>query len=233
MRVLMVEDQVALARPIVQHLNSIGFVVDHCTTVEGSQSYLETVDYDAIILDRRLPDGDGAQLLPWLASRGNNVPVLIFSILQGVEEKIYAFDKGAEDYVHKGTDVDELAARLRVLGRRGRTAKSMPVQIGHLHGELLAPDFSVQGRRINLPRRESSILVALMMRAGRVVSHEALEAAAYSLEDEIGSNVIEANISRLRRRLDEAGAGVWIKAVRGLGYFIIEADQAKSSNAAE
>jgi DNA-binding response OmpR family regulator len=178
-------------------------------------------DYRAVLLDRRLPDGDGLSLLPVLRTRKSPPPVIVLTAMDDVPDRVAGLDAGAEDYLIKPFAFDELLARLRVLLRRSGSAAQVPqVTIGRLYYDLSARDPSIDGTTLVLPRRELAILDTLMRRAGRVVMREHLEAQVYGYDDDISSNALEAHISRLRRRLADARAGVVLHGVRGVGYML-------------
>lgn len=221
MRILLVEDEPELAASVVARLKGEGFVVDHFGSLGEAIEAVMGAEYRAILLDRRLPDGDGLSLLPVLRTRPSPPPVIVLTALDDVPDRVAGLDAGAEDYLIKPFAFDELLARLRVLLRRFATGTPAPqVQVGRLQYDLAAHEPSVGGSSLALPRRELAILDALVRRAGRVVMREHLEAQVYSYDDDISSNAMEAHISRLRKRLADAGAGVIVHGVRGVGYML-------------
>lgn len=221
MRILLVEDEPELALTLVARLNDEGFVVDHFGSLGAAIEAVMGADYRAVLLDRRLPDGDGLSLLPVLRTRKSPPPVIVLTAMDDVPDRVAGLDAGAEDYLIKPFAFDELLARLRVLLRRSGSAAQVPqVTIGRLQYDLSARDPSIEGTTLVLPRRELAILDTLMRRAGRVVMREHLEAQVYGYDDDISSNALEAHISRLRRRLADARAGVVLHGVRGVGYML-------------
>ncbi len=221
MRILLIEDDPELRAAMAARLVAEGFVVDQFGTLgEGVEACLGA-QYRAVLLDRRLPDGDGLSLLPVLRTRADPPPVIITTALDDVPDRVAGLDAGAEDYLIKPFAFDELAARLRVLLRRSQAGSAAPrVAVGRLIYDLAARELDVDGKVVALPRRELAILETLVRRAGRVVMREHLEEQVYGHDDDISSNALEAHVSRLRRRLIEAGAGVDLHGVRGLGYVL-------------
>ncbi|HET7437623.1 MAG TPA: response regulator transcription factor [Thermoanaerobaculia bacterium] len=222
MRILLVEDEPQLAAAMVSRLTAEGFVVDHLATLGEAIEAVMTTQYRAILLDRRLPDGDGLSLLPVLRTRAAPPPVIVLTALDDVPDRVAGLDAGAEDYLIKPYAFEELLARLRVLFRRDGAAAAplARVTIGRLDYDLSAREAVVGGNALNLPRRELAILDVLVRRAGRVVMREHLESQVYGFDDDIRSNALEAHISRLRKRLSDADAGVVLHGIRGVGYML-------------
>lgn len=221
MRLLLVEDEPELAQATSIRLVAAGFVVDHVSTLGNAVEAVLGAPYRAVLLDRRLPDGDGLSLIPVLRTRPAPPFVIVLTALDDVPDRVAGLDAGAEDYLIKPFAFEELAARLRVLLRRSNEAGTAPsVELGRLRYDLAAREPSVGGTALALPRRELAILDVLMRRSGRVVMREHLESQVYGYDDEISSNALEAHISRLRRRLADAHAGVIVHGVRGVGYLV-------------
>lgn len=221
MRILLVEDEPQLAAATAARLVSEGFVVDQLGTLGDAIEAVMTTQYRLVLLDRRLPDGDGLSLLPVLRTRAAAPPVIVLTALDDVPDRVAGLDAGAEDYLIKPFAFDELLARIRVLLRRdGSTAPMPQVTVGRLEYDLTARQPSVAGRSLALPRRELAILDVLIRRAGRVVMREHIESQVYGFDDDIRSNALEAHVSRLRRRLSDVNAGVVIDGIRGVGYML-------------
>lgn len=221
MRLLLLEDEPELARRMVSRLTASGFVVDHFATLGDAIEAVTSTQYRAVLLDRRLPDGDGLSLLPVLRTRVEPPPVIVLTALDEIPDRVAGLDAGAEDYLIKPFDFEELEARLRVLFRRdGGASRVRPVTVGRLTYDLAARQAGVDGTSLILPRRELAILDVLVRRSGRVVLREHLESEVYGVDDDISSNALEAHISRLRKRLADAGAGVALHGVRGVGYML-------------
>jgi len=225
MRILLIEDEAELAELVRTYLQQLLFVVDHTASLEDAQSLLETVTYDAIILDRSLPDGDGLELIPRLRARGMDIPVLAATARDQVCDRVRGLDSGVDDYLIKPYSLLELAARLRALLRRpGKTLKNEQV-IGDIVLDAFQGTATIAGEPLLLARRLITLLDVLMRSAGRVVSRPAIETRLYSIDDQIDSNALEASISRLRRILADKGSSVTIHTIRGVGYMLAEGDK--------
>jgi len=222
LRILLVEDEPELAAATAARLAADGFVVDRAGNLgEAIEAVLAAV-YRAVLLDRRLPDGDGLALLPVLRTRPSPAPVIVLTALDDVPDRVAGLDAGADDYLIKPFAFEELLARLRVLLRRsGRPDAAAPaVRLGRLEYDLGAREARVVDAVLALPRRELALLDALVRRAGRVVLREHLEGEVYGFDDEVQPNALEAVVSRLRRRLADERAGVVLHGVRGVGYML-------------
>jgi DNA-binding response OmpR family regulator len=221
LRILLVEDEPELGAAIASRLKAEGFVVDLVASLGEAIEAVLGAEYRLLLLDRRLPDGDGLSLLPVLRTRPSPPPAIVLTAMDDVPDRVAGLDAGAEDYLVKPFAFDELLARIRVLLRRSSAGAPTPsVTVGCLTFDLAAREACVDGVPLSLPRRELAILDALARRAGRVVMREHLEAQVYGYDDEIASNALEAHISRLRKRLADAGARVVLHGVRGVGYMM-------------
>jgi DNA-binding response OmpR family regulator len=221
LRILMVEDEPELGATLASRLKNEGFVVDLAASLGEAIEAVLGAEYRLVLLDRRLPDGDGLALLPVLRTRPLPPPAIVLTALEDVPDRVAGLDAGAEDYLIKPFAYDELLARVRVLLRRSPAGSPAPsVVVGRLEYDLATREARVEGFPMSLPRRELAILDALARRAGRVVMREHLESQVYGYDDEISSNALEAHISRLRKRLAEAGARVVLHGVRGIGYML-------------
>lgn len=220
MRVLLVEDEDEMARVLVDALEARGFVADRLARIDEAREALAAPQHDALILDRCLPDGDGLTLLADLRRRPSHPPVLVLTALDGTHETVAGLEAGADDYLVKPFEMDELVARLHALLRRPPPVDAAPLRLGALSYDADHRELRVHGEPLPLPRRETLILEALMRRAEAVVSRERLERAAYGFDDEVSAEAITPHVSRLRRRLEEREAGVSIVALRGIGYML-------------
>ncbi len=220
MHILLVEDDPTLRPLVARNLTAQGFVVDTAATIDEARHALDAGSFDAVLLDLTLPDGDGTDLLKQLRRQRSNVPVIAVTARDGVDDRVAGLNLGADDYVVKPFATEELVARLRAVLRRPAEALGLRLAVGNVELDPAQGAVVVASRGVSVPRKELAILELLMRRAGRVVARGAIEQGIYSLGDEIGSNAVDANISRLRRRLAEAEADLIIHAVRGVGYML-------------
>lgn len=223
MRILVIEDEPDMARLIAARLAAAGFVVDRAGTIAEAEAAIAETRHAVAVLDRRLPDGDGAAAIARLRAKRPGLPVILVTALDAVAHRIQGLDAGADDYVTKPFDADELLARIRAALRRPGGAAPPPIACGALVFEPVHRAASVAGRPLPLRRRELAILEALVLRAGRVVTREHLVEAAFGFDDDIQPATIESHISRLRARLAAEAAGVAIHPVRGVGYMLAAA----------
>lgn len=220
MRILLVEDEIELAETIRAFLERERFVVDHADSLALADEAGRQGTHDLIILDRTLPDGDGLSLIPNLRRSNAGVPIIVLSARTEVADRIEGLNEGADDYVAKPFAIEELLARIRALRRRPNELTPDEVQVGRLLFDSTFEEAFVSGARIDLPRRELRVLAAMVRRRGRTVLRETLEQAVYGFDDEIQSNTLDSHVSRLRRKLADADAGVEIHAIRGVGYLL-------------
>ncbi len=220
MRVLLVEDNLPLARALRLGLRPRGFVVDVATTAAEGAYHLDVYSYDAVILDLRLPDEDGLRLCRTLRARDRRIPILILTALDRPEDIVRGLDAGADDYVVKPVDVDVLAARLRALLRRARRPAQGPVLTWRdLRLDPAARQAWLAGQPLDLTAREFEILEYLMRHQGRVVSTEELMDHIWGDDLDPFSNVVRIHIHALRRKLgDSPQQPRYIETVKGRGY---------------
>jgi two-component system OmpR family response regulator len=219
-RVLLVEDDPGLAREILRALEREHWSVDHVSSLGEALEAILQSPYRAILLDRRLPDGDGIGLVPAARSRPSPPSIIFLTARDEIADRIEGLDAGADDYLVKPFARGELLARLRAACRRPGGNPPAPVQVGRLSVELASREVRVGGRPLSLPRRELALLELLVRRAGRVVQRTHLDSQLYGFDAEVSTNALETQVSRLRRRLDRAGAEVTIRTVRGVGYIL-------------
>jgi two-component system response regulator QseB len=216
MRILVIEDNERLARLVVDGLQRRGFSCDTALSLSGADDAMTSATYDAIILDLGLPDGDG---IDWLmaARRYREIPPAIVQTARGaLEDRVQGLDAGADDYVVKPVDVEELAARLRALLRRPGIRAQTIVQVGTLRFDAARRIAHVGDHEMELSRREADLLELLMRRAGTVVRREVIENALYNFNEPVTPNAVEAAISRLRRKLEDAQVRGALQTIRGL-----------------
>ena len=214
MRVLLVEDDAPVAAGVETGLTLSDFVVDTVTTLVAARGALATIDYDAVVLDRRLPDGDGLTLLQEWRHSGVAPPVLMLTARDAVASRIEGLKGGADDYLVKPFDLDELTARLQALLRRAAGQVDSSLRHGSLALDPVARNVTLDGVPVALGRRELMLLEALIRARGRILSADQLKDCLYSIDDEIESNALNVHIYQLRRKL---GRNV-IETVRGIGY---------------
>jgi len=215
-----VEDDAMIGAAVQQGLRGEGHAVDWVRDGKEAEAAAAPGNYDLIILDLGLPRRDGLSVLRALRAKGSEVPVLIVTARDAVTDRVAGLDAGADDYLVKPFDLDELAARVRAVMRRraGRTQSVM--RVGDLEIEAAAKRVKYRGKDVPLSAREYALLEALADRPGRVMSRAQLEERLYGWDEEIASNAVEVHIHALRRKLDPA----LIRNVRGLGYSLEAAD---------
>ena len=218
MRILLVEDETDMASALTAALSRHDIVVDHAANLEIAEEACRSRVHDAVLLDRKLPDGEGLTLIPKLRREQPGLPVIVLSALASADHRVAGLDTGADDYLPKPFSTDELLARLRAVMRRPAQMGENAVVVGTLRFDLVERRAEVSGQQLDLTRRELLALEILARRSGRTVSREALEEAVYGFDDDIASNSLDSHISRLRRKL--TGAGVEIHGIRGLGYLM-------------
>ncbi|MFV0410034.1 MAG: response regulator [Paracoccus sp. (in: a-proteobacteria)] len=221
MRILIVEDADDVADALAVSFAQKGDAVDRAADLATAQDYLAGPDYDLVLLDIELPDGDGIGLLQDLRRRNGTTPVIMLTARGEVEARVLALDSGADDYITKPFDLREVQARVRSVMRRQHGAAMPVTRIGKLSLDPAGQLVSIDGAQLSLPRREYALLEILIARKGWVVSKEKLFEQMFAFhEEEVGLNAIEVYIARLRRQI--AGSGVTIRTLRGLGYQLVE-----------
>ncbi|BBU63731.1 DNA-binding response regulator (plasmid) [Methylosinus sp. C49] len=222
MRILLVEDHAPLAREVASKVERAGYGVDHVGTIEGAIQALDDCLYSVALLDRRLPDGDAIAIIPRIREKQPDIRIMMLTALDAVDARIDGLEAGADDYLTKPFNLDELIARIRVqLRGQGRTALR-PVEIGALSFDLDQRIVAIRGEEALLTRQELLLLEALVRSANRIVSREALYAQLYGRGMEVQEHALTSLVSRLRARLAELDAGVEIRSARSLGYRIKE-----------
>ena len=225
MRVLLIEDEPEMAAALTSAFGRFDMLIDHVPTLAQAEAALASGVHDAILLDRQMPDGDGLDLIPKLRARGIGVPIIVLTARGEMADLVAGLDTGADDYVAKPFAVEELLARLRAVLRRPGQVMSDTLCVGRLSFDCSDRTASVAGTVLDLPRRELLVLESLIQRMGRTVLRASLEASVYGFDDEIQSNALDTHVSRLRRKLMDADAGVEIHGIRGIGYLLKRAPQ--------
>lgn len=218
MRLLIVEDDRGIAEALRSALDSQGIIVDLAVSLAQARAAVRAAAFGLVVVDWNLPDGEGVSFVRELRADGLACPVLMLTARDSTVDKVAALDAGADDYITKPFDIDELLARLRALARRPSEARLPTLHLGALEFDFTSRQASVNGIPLDLPKKQVLVLEALCLRAGRTVSRDSLTNAVYGFDELIGSNTLESHISRLRKALAEAG--VQIHTLRGLGYVI-------------
>lgn len=219
MRILMVEDAVDLAEGVIAHFSRSGIACDLAESIEDARDFRAVQSYDAIILDINLPDGSGLSFLRDLRSAADRTPVLMLTALSAVDDRVEALDRGADDYLVKPFDQRELEARLRALIRREADRKLDQIKLGSLVYIPRDRSAVLDGRRLDLTRREAALLDMLIRHQGQYLSKTRLYDSLYGFDDtDVGVNAIELYIARLRKKF--SGSDVSIVTQRGVGYRI-------------
>jgi two-component system response regulator QseB len=222
MRLLLIEDEKELADALSAALSKRGIVTDHTMRLADACELTRQNTYDAILLDRRLPDGEGLTFIPKLRRAGIETPIIVLTARNEPIERVEGLDVGADDYLGKPFLVEELMARVRAVLRRPANLPEPQIMVGQMVIDPLHLNVTIDSAPLELPRRELLVLVALAKRKDKTVLRSTLEAAVYNYEEEIQSNALDAHISRLRKRLLDVSAGVTIHNIRGVGYLLKE-----------
>lgn len=219
MRILLVEDDELIGNGIVAYLKHFGYAVDWLKDGASGLQALKVDHFDVIILDLSLPKKDGLDLLLNARKDKTNqlkTPVLILTARDTVEDRIKGLDSGADDYLTKPFDLEELHARLRALQRRFVDRAEPTIKYGELELDPASHTVTVGGNLVNLPRREFALLQKLLESTGQVVTREVLSQTLYGWEEDVDSNTLEVHIHNLRKKI---GINL-IRTVRGIGYII-------------
>lgn len=220
MKILLIEDEPEMASAITDLLVAYKMVVEHAPSLAIGRRMAKDGLPDLMLVDRQLPDGDGLQFVKWLRDDGNSTPVLMLTALGDISDRVEGLNTGADDYLGKPFASEELLARIRALSRRPAQRQIDAIQVGHMTYDFTNHVASVASCPIELKRRELLVLEALMRRFGRMVTRDALMSSAFSADDNVQPNALDTSLSRLRKRLADANAGVAINVVRGLGYML-------------
>ncbi|WP_455210857.1 response regulator [Kaarinaea lacus] len=219
MRLLLIEDNDSIGKGLYVGLNQAGYAVDWVRDGETAQSAFVTEEYDVAVLDLGLPRKSGIEVLTELRARGSKVPVLILTAKDTVNDRIIGLDQGADDYMIKPFDLDELQARLRAILRRS-SGRATPVLVhGNIELDPASHTVTKNGDIVELTPRAFDILQTLMENQGRVMSRSRLEESMYSWKDEIESNAVEVHIHQIRKKLGND----LIRTIRGVGYIMDKA----------
>lgn len=219
MRTLLVEDDAVLGAAVRDQLSSDGHSVDWVTRLDAARDAMAGAAHDLVLLDLMLPDGRGIVFLKSLRVAGNVTPVIILTALDQVSDRIEGLKAGADDYLVKPFDLDELSARIGSVARRYSGNPNPIIRIGPLEIDIARRSVRREGKAVQLTAREWALLDAFLTRPGQLLSKSQLEEKLYDFDSEIESNTIEVHVSRLRKKL---GPDL-IETERGLGYRLAKA----------
>ncbi|MEO3473231.1 response regulator transcription factor [Roseomonas sp. CAU 1739] len=224
MRLLLVEDNRRLGELLSEGLGRAGWTVDIVETFEDAAAACRSSRFDAILLDRGLPDGEGLDLLGQLRGGDATPAVLVLTARGGLQDRVEGLNRGADDYIVKPVALEELVARINAAVRRTGSVRPNAVTCGRLSYDPLTRAITIDGRPFDPPRRERVVLEALLNALPRAVAKDLLEERLVSFERQVGPNALEVYVHRLRRRLADSAAGAAIETVRGLGYRLVAQD---------
>lgn len=221
MKVLVIEDTLKLGSAIVEAMSRAQFSCDLASDLREAQTRVDGAEYDLILLDLSLPDGDGLDFLRKLRAAAVRTPVIVLTARGGLNDRISGLDDGADDYLVKPFELTEMVSRCKAVLRRTDRAMSDSFRVGRLMFDQRSGTVSAEGHATPLPRRDSMLLAALMRRQGKVCTRKQLEEAVYEPNSDVSTNALEASIYRLRAFLTAANAGVEVRTVRGVGYVLV------------
>lgn len=214
MRLLLVEDDELLGDAVKTGLSQFGYVVDWLKDGESARAALKSEAFELIILDLGLPKLSGIALLQAIRQDGNVTPVIILTARESIESRIKGLDSGADDYIIKPFDLNELGARIRALIRRSQGRADTVIQYRNVTLDPASHSVLVDEVEVNVPRREFSLLQKLLENTGHVISREQLMQSIYGWDEDVDSNVLEVHIHNLRKKLNAN----FIRTIRGVGY---------------
>lgn len=216
MRILLIEDDYVLGEAMRDQVSADGHGVDWMQRLDDARAALDTVDYGLILLDLNLPDGRGLDLLKGLRKAGNPVPVIITTAQDQVAIRIEGLNAGADDYLVKPFDLDEMSARVAAVARRYAGISAPQLVVGEANVNLATKAVTIGGKAISVTAREWAVLERLLSRRGGIVTKAEIEDSLYPFGAEVDGNAVEVYVSRLRKKLGQS----IITTVRGLGYRI-------------
>jgi two-component system response regulator TctD len=218
MKLLLIEDNDQLAHWLASLLRAQEFVVDHVDDGDAADRLLQQQRYDVVLLDLNLPRLSGKGVLRRLRERRDDVPVLILTAAESLDQKVLCLEIGADDYLVKPVEVRELVARIKALVRRQVPGKANDMACGDLRYDLRTRQFTLAEQELALPPRERSLLETLMLKAGSTVPKQALMDSIFGLDDEASPDAVELYVHRLRKKLEASQAT--IITLRGVGYLL-------------
>ena len=217
MKILLVEDDAALGAAMVSFLKAKAYAVELAIDLRTAQALLSVAQWNAVLLDLHLPDGDGLNLLPYIRKHAPQAPVIVLTARDQISDRIRGLDAGADDYLVKPFDPEELLARLRAIERRRSGQANARILVGQLAIDLGNSTVQRAGVTVDLTAKEWSVLRVMASRLERVHSKNAIGNALYGFGDEVDSNTLEVFISHLRRKLGRES----IQTIRGQGYRLV------------
>lgn len=220
MRILVVEDERDLNRVITRHLKKNNYSVDSCFDGQEGLDFISYNEYDLIITDIMMPNVDGYEFIDKLRANKNNTPVVMLTAKDTLEDKIVGLDSGADDYIVKPFEFDELLARIRVLMRRNYGLATNIIQIEEVTLDLAKKQVTKSGEIIDLTGKEYEVLEYLMKNKGSILSRDQILNHVWDYEYEGASNIVDVIIKNIRKKLDRGEGNTIIYTKRGLGYFV-------------
>jgi DNA-binding response OmpR family regulator len=225
MRLLLVEDTPRLRDLLTEAVHAAGWRIDAVGAISDAEEALAMMQYDLLLIDLGLPDGDGLDLIRTIRQAKNSTPILVLTARGAIDERIAGLDAGGDDYLVKPFNHGELLARCRALLRRAPGVSAPALEAGRLAFDVASGLVTCGGAELALAPRERAVLEILMRDAGRVVNKRKLEHALSEFGDELSSNALETAVSRLRKKLEGAATGVTLETIRGVGYLFREGKQ--------
>ena len=220
MRLLLVEDDELLGDAVKTGLNQFGYIVDWLKDGGSARSAIKTESFELIILDLSLPKLSGINLLQSIRYDQNTTPVIILTACESVEDRIKGLDSGADDYIVKPFDLNELSARIRALIRRSQGRADTTLQYRNIILDPAAHSVTLDHVLVNVPRREFALLQKLLENSGQVLSRDKLMQSIYGWDEDVDSNALEVHIHNLRKKLNAN----FIRTIRGVGYMAEKKD---------
>ena len=220
MKILVVEDERDLNRIITKHLKKNNYSVDSCFDGQEALDFISYSEYDLIITDIMMPNVDGYEFIDKLRTNKNNTPVIMLTAKDALEDKIVGLDSGADDYIVKPFEFDELLARIRVLMRRNYGLATNIIQIEEVTLDLAKKQVAKSGEIIDLTGKEYEVLEYLMKNKGSILSRDQILNHVWDYEYEGASNIVDVIIKNIRKKLDRGEGNTIIYTKRGLGYFV-------------
>jgi len=221
MKLLIVEDHQEINGLLSRHLERVGFAVDAVRTGRTALDAMAVGEYDALLLDLGLPDMDGMEVLSRCQKSDRRIPCIVLTARDALSSRLAGFNVGADDYVLKPFEISELEARLRAVLRRAQGVRHQTLSLGNVAFETKSRFTTVNGRQVELLRREAMLLEEMLKIWPRITIKEGLEERLYASREVVTLNAVEALVSRLRRKLRDSGADVQIDTVRGIGYRMV------------